>query len=221
LARESAVITDTVEALRQDMHVEAADELRRARAAFGFRAWLGPLSSDRRVTRDSQRFHSPINGSQPKTSAGLTPAARRGTVKERCPLPIIIGLAAMAPRWSRLHDKSHRQDHSQFRPERLFCGHGHGVSVLPTGPSDQGCRRGPGCLHEMADGAEAEHRERRIAFEELLEGYARKASASRVWKTPSERRCQSGRSPRLSWRCRRPQTQTAICPNSRVSQFDS
>jgi transposase len=48
-----------------------------------------------------------------------------------------------------------------------------------------------------------EHREQRIAFEELLEGYARKASASSVWKTPSARRCPSGRSPRLSRPCRR------------------
>src|SRR5262249_48603739 len=48
-----------------------------------------------------------------------------------------------------------------------------------------------------------EHREQRIAFEELLEGSARKATASSVWKTPSARRCPSGRSPRLSRPCRR------------------
>ena len=38
-----------------------------------------------------------------------------------------------------------------------------------------------------------EHVEQRIVFEELLEGYARKANTSSVWKTPSTRRC-----PRLS-----------------------
>jgi transposase len=33
------------------------------------------------------------------------------------------------------------------------------------------------------------HREQRIAFEELLEGCARKRSAAGVWKRPSARRC--------------------------------
>jgi hypothetical protein len=44
------------------------------------------------------------------------------------------------------------------------------------------------------------HRERRIAFEELLEGIRQESEAApSVWKTPSARRCPSGRLPRLSW----------------------
>jgi transposase len=43
--------------------------------------------------------------------------------------------------------------------------------------------------HELADGAEAEHREQRIAFEELLEGIRQESErVERVWKTPSARR---------------------------------
>jgi len=48
-----------------------------------------------------------------------------------------------------------------------------------------------------------EHREQRIAFEELLEGIRQESERWSVWKMPSARSYPTGRSPRLSRPCRR------------------